>query len=180
MTCGLMLLVNLILVAVFFKELMITTFDPQLAGALGFKPRAMHYGLMTITTATLVTAFEVVGSILVIGMLVIPPATAFFITRRLWPMIAVALVSAVSASFFGHLAAITLPGPLTSMLGLPFVDSVKTSGSIVVVATAQLILALLFGPERGILIDRYRHEPRREPALLLETDAIGSGMPPSP
>tara|TARA_R110002049_G_scaffold47902_1_gene138472 strand:+ start:200002 stop:200922 length:921 start_codon:yes stop_codon:yes gene_type:complete len=177
-TCGVMLMVNLVLVAVLFKELMITTFDPQLAGALGFKPRAIHYGLMTITTATLVTAFEVVGSILVIGMLVIPPATAFFITRRLWPMIAIAVAAAVSASVLGHLAAITLPGPLTTLFGLPWVDSVKTSGSIVVVAAGQLLLALLFGPERGILVDVYRHEPRIEPVAPLEPDVIGSGMPP--
>ena len=177
-TCGVMLLVNLVLVTVLFKELMITTFDPQLAGALGFKPRAVHYGLMTITTATLVTAFEVVGSILVIGMLVIPAATAFFVTRRLWPMIAVAVIAAVSASILGHLAAITLPGPITTAFGLPFVDSVKTSGSIVVVAAAQLIVALLFGPERGILVDRYRHEHHLQPVNLYDTDAIGSGMPP--
>ena len=178
MTCALMLMVNLILVGAMFKELMITTFDPQLAGALGFKPRAIHYGLMTITTATLVTAFEVVGSILVIGMLVIPPATAFFITRRLWPMIAVAMVAAVLASCLGHLAAITLPGPITSILGLPFVESVKTSGSIVVLATIQLLLALFFGPERGILLDRYRYNPRPKPVSGLESDVIGSGMPP--
>ena len=177
-TCGLMLLVNLGLVVALFKELMITTFDPQLAGALGFKPRAVHYGLMTITTATLVTAFEVVGSILVIGMLVIPSATAFFITRRLWPMIAVAVASAVTASVLGHLAAITLPGPITSAVGLPFVDSVKTSGSIVVVAGIGLLASMMFGPERGILVDRYRHEPRVQPVGLVDTDAIGSGMPP--
>ena len=77
-----MLLANLALVFVAFKELMITTFDPQLAGALGFRPRLVHYCLITVTTATLVTAFEGVGSILVIGMLVIPPATAFFVVRR--------------------------------------------------------------------------------------------------
>ncbi|MFK8113866.1 MAG: metal ABC transporter permease, partial [Rubripirellula sp.] len=64
-TCGVMLLINLGLIFVLFKELMITTFDPQLAGALGFRPRLVHYGLMTVTTATVVTAFEVVGSILV-------------------------------------------------------------------------------------------------------------------
>lgn len=177
-TCGIMLLVNLFLVAILFKELMITTFDPQLAGALGFKPRVIHYGLMTVTTATLVTAFEVVGSILVIGMLVIPAATAFFVTRRLWPMIVVAMATAISASVLGHLAAITLPGPITGAIGLPFVDSVKTSGSIVIVAAAQLMIALLFGPERGILVDRYRPEPRLQPVAFLDTDAIGSGMPP--
>ncbi|QDT07260.1 Manganese transport system membrane protein MntB [Rubripirellula lacrimiformis] len=155
-TCALMLVVNLVLVTVLFKELMLTTFDPELAGTLGLRPEWMHYGLMTITTATIVTAFEVVGSILAIGMLVIPPSTAFFISRRLRPMIAVSMSVAVSASVLGHLAAITLPGPITSALGLPYVESVTTSGAIVLVAAAQLLIAMLIGPERGILVDRYR------------------------
>ncbi len=183
--CGIMLLVNLVLVLVLFKELMITTFDPQLAGALGFQPRLMHYGLMTVTTATVVTAFEVVGSIMVIGMLVIPPATAFFLTRRLRPMIVISVIVAVSASVFGHLAAITLAGPLTTALGLPYVDSVKTSGAIVMVAGLQLLIALFVGPERGILVDRYRHQDdrpgryREKHSLGSGLEALGAGLPPS-
>ena len=160
--CGLMLMINVALVTLLFKEMMITTFDPQLALALGFRPRLLHYGLMTVTTATVVTAFEVVGSILVIGMLVTPAATAFFITRRLRPMIAVSIVAAVLASIAGHLLAITLPEPITSALGLPVVDSVKTSGAIVVVAALLLLVALLLGPERGLLVDRYR-VPAQQP-----------------
>ena len=155
--CGVMLLLNIAMVFLLFKELMITTFDPELAGALGFRPRMMHYALLTVTTATLVTAFEVVGSILVIGMLVIPASTAFFITRRLRPMIVVAVIASLAASVLGLFAATTLPAPITSALGLPFVDSVKVSGSIVVAAAAILTLAILFGPERGVLVDRYRH-----------------------
>lgn len=173
--CGLVLLINLSLVVFMFKELMITTFDPELSGALGFKPRLMHYGLMTITTMTVVTAFEVVGSILVVGMLVIPAATAFFITRRLRPMIIIAVMVAVSASVLRHLAAITLPGPLTTALGWPHVDSVKTSGSIVIMAGVQLMLALLLGPERGILVDRYRHKDDEQP-LYREKHSLGSGL----
>ncbi len=156
--CAFMLAVNLFLVTALFKELMLTTFDPQLASSLGFRPRLMHYGLMTITTATIVTAFEVVGSILVVGMLVIPAATAFFMTRRLLPMMVVAMLSGALASLLGHLAAITLPGPITEFLGFPYVDSVKTSGMIVVVAGVQMLIAMFFGPERGVFFDRFRRE----------------------
>lgn len=155
--CATMLLLNGLLVLMLFKELMITTFDPQLAGTLGFRPRLIHYGLMTITTATVVTAFEVVGSILVIGMLVIPPSTAHFITRRLKPMLAVSMAVAVSASLLGHIAANTLPGPITAAFGLPVTESVRTSGAIVLVAAVQMLIAMMLGPERGILVDRYRH-----------------------
>lgn len=153
---GCMLTGNLLLVFILFKELMITTFDPELARSHGFRPRLIHYGLMAFTTATVVTAFEVVGSILVIGMLVIPPSTAFFVTRRLKPMIVVSVLSAMSASVLGHIAANTLPGPITSALGLPGPESVRTSGAIVVVAAGQLLVAVLFGTERGVVVDRLR------------------------
>ncbi len=180
--CTVMLVINIAIVLLMFKELMITTFDSELAGALGFKPRWIHYGLMTLTTVTVVTAFEVVGSILVIGMLVIPPSTAYFVTRRLRPMILISVVLAVTASILGHLAAITLPGPLTDLLGLPYVDSVRTSGAIVMAAAVQLIIAMLLGPERGILVDRYRHRDDEEPyhqkhSLGESLEHLGTGLP---
>lgn len=154
--CAIALMINVLLTVVMFKELLLTTFDPQLAGTLGLRPRWMHYGLMTVTTITIVTAFQVVGSILAIGMLVIPPSTAFFINRRLRPMLVVSVAAGVSASILGHLAAITLPGPITVGLGLSEVESVTTSGMIVLVAAAQLVVAMLFGPQRGVLVDRFK------------------------
>jgi manganese/zinc/iron transport system permease protein len=154
--CGVMLLFNFLLVVLFFKELMLTTFDAGLARSLGFRPRLVHYVLMALTSATVVTSFEVVGSILVIGMLVIPPSTAFFITRRLCPMIVISVIVAVSASVLGHVGANVLPGPLTETFGLPVTESVRTSGAIVVAAAVQLVTAVLFGTERGLIPDRYR------------------------
>ncbi len=141
--CLVALLFNLMMVSVLYKELIITTFDPELAGALGFRPKAFHYGLLAVTTTTLVTAFEVVGSILVIGMLVIPPTTASFLTHRLRPMLGWSVAFAVAASVLGHLAAITLPGPITHWVGFPEVDSVRTSGAIVVVAGLMLVITIL-------------------------------------
>jgi manganese/zinc/iron transport system permease protein len=156
---GIMLICNIFLVTLCFKELMLTTFDSELARSLGFRPRLVHYGLMAFTSATVVTSFEVVGSILVIGMLVIPPSTAFFLTRRLRPMLVISVLVAISASALGHIAANVLPGPMTAALGLPSTESVRTSGAIVVVAACQLVLAIVFGTERGLLIARFR---RRE------------------
>jgi manganese/zinc/iron transport system permease protein len=154
--CGFMLLFNVLLVVLFFKELMLTTFDAGLARSLGFRPRLVHYVLMALTSATVVTSFEVVGSILVIGMLVIPPSTAFFITRRLCPMIVISVLVAISASVLGHVGANVLPGPLTEAFGLPVTESVRTSGAIVVAAAFQLVAAVLFGAERGLIPDRLR------------------------
>ncbi|QDS94848.1 Manganese transport system membrane protein MntB [Roseimaritima multifibrata] len=170
--CGVMLLVNVIAITVMFKELMITTFDPQLAAALGYRPETLHFALLAVTTATLVTAFEVVGSILVIGMLILPAATAFFITRRLVPMLLVAVFAAVLAAVGGYLAAITLPQPITRAFGLPIVEDVKASGMIILVAAFGLTIALLFGPERGVLIDRLRRSKR-----LKQNPSNGSSSP---
>ncbi len=156
--CGFILLLNLLLVGLCFKELMLTTFDAGLARSLGFRPRLVHYVLMALTSATVVTSFEVVGSILVIGMLVIPPSTAFFITRRLCPMIVISVLVAVSASVLGHVAANVLPGPFTDVLGLPATESVRTSGAIVVAAAFQLVCAVLFGTERGLIPERLRRK----------------------
>lgn len=166
LACGFMLLLNVLLVAFCFKELMLTTFDPGLARSLGFRPRLVHYALMAITSATVVTSFEVVGSILVIGMLVIPPSTAFFMTRRLCPMIVFSVLAALSASVLGHLAANLLPGPMTDAFGLPLTESVRTSGAIVVTAAVQLVAAVLFGTERGLMPDRLRRR-----GLLAEVHA---------
>jgi manganese/zinc/iron transport system permease protein len=149
MVCAAMLAVNVGLVGLLSKELLITTFDPQQAAALGFHPRRMHYGLMVVTTTTLVAAFEVVGSILVIGMLVVPAAAASFVTARLSTMLATAIGVALASAVMGHVAAITLPGPLTRAAGLPEVLDVKTSGAMILVSVAFLIAAMLFGPHRG-------------------------------
>ncbi len=161
---GLMLVCNLFLVMMCFKELLLTTFDPGLARSLGFRPTAVHYALMAFTSATVVTSFEVVGSILVIGMLVIPPSTAFFVTRRLMPMIVCSVLVAMSASVIGHVVANVVPGPVTAGLGLPPTESVRTSGAIVIVAAMQMFIAILFGKERGLVISRMR---RRD--LIVET-----------
>ncbi len=164
--CAGMLLFNFLIVVVLYKELLITTFDPELASSLGFKPTLIHYGLLAITTTTLVTAFEVVGSILVIGMLVIPPATASLMTRRLRPMLCWSVAFAVFASIAGHVAAITLSAPLTRALGLPEVESVRTSGMIVVVAGLVLMVVVLL---RSLIAYRHAASHRSQTTRMSST-----------
>ncbi|RPI22088.1 MAG: metal ABC transporter permease, partial [Chloroflexota bacterium] len=77
------LLLNLVFIVVFYKELKLATFDAGLAAALGFFPGLLHYGLMTIVSITAVGAFETVGSILVVALMVAPPVTAFLLTDSL-------------------------------------------------------------------------------------------------
>ena len=76
-TAGGLLLINLVFITVFFKELKLVTFDPMLAAVLGFAPAAMHYALMTMVSLTTVGAFEAVGSVLVVAFMIGPPVTAY-------------------------------------------------------------------------------------------------------
>jgi manganese/zinc/iron transport system permease protein len=66
-----------------WKELKLATFDPGLAAALGFRAGADLYALLALTSVTAVAAFDAVGAILFIAFVIVPPATAFLLTRRL-------------------------------------------------------------------------------------------------
>lgn len=65
---GAILALNAAFLAVFYKELKLSTFDAALAGALGFAPGALHYAFMTLVSVTAVGAFDAVGSILVVAL----------------------------------------------------------------------------------------------------------------
>ncbi|MCL4170376.1 UNVERIFIED_CONTAM: hypothetical protein GTU68_009998, partial [Idotea baltica] len=73
---GVIVLVTLLLLVVFFKELKVSTFDKQLAATLGFSPLIIHYGLMSVASVTTVGAFDAVGAILVVALMIAPAAMA--------------------------------------------------------------------------------------------------------
>lgn len=122
---GAMVLLNVLLVLLFFKELKICSFDPGLATTLGIPSELVNYGLMVMVALTTVACFEVVGSIIVIAMLIVPAATAFLMTRRLVPMLWAACGMAALSAVVGH----ALAGVVPSMLGFA---STSTSGMIAV------------------------------------------------
>ncbi len=146
-----MLLVNLGLLTLFYKELRVATFDPGLATALGINARVMNYGLMSITAVTVVMAFQSVGSILVIGLLIVPAACAVLLCNRLITMIGIALTVAALSAALGHAMAKTLPSMLFSRLGLPAVKDAGTSGMIAVACGMIFMSIFLFSPHHGIL-----------------------------
>ncbi|MEE3371974.1 MAG: metal ABC transporter permease [Planctomycetota bacterium] len=150
MVAGL-LVVNLILVLLFYKELTISAFDPNLATTLGIRARLMHYALMATTAATLVAAFESVGSILVITMLVAPTATASLLTDRLPTRLVVTLAIAFTTALLGHAMALTLPALVFSRLGFPEIKDASTAGMMAVVAGMLFILAMFFAPRHGMI-----------------------------
>ena len=117
-------LLNLVVVTVFFKELKLATFDAGLAASLGLAPGLIHYGLMTLVSITAVGAFDAVGLILVVALMVGPPATAYLLTDRLGRLLALAaLIGAVDAAL-GFALAIwwdaSIAGCMAVAVGLVF------------------------------------------------------------
>lgn len=106
---GAILLLNILFVGLFYKELKVTSFDPDLATSLGINAKIMHYVLMSLVAATTVAAFQSVGSILVIAMLIVPAAAAWLLTDRLLPMILLGQLIAFLCAFFGHITSVEAP-----------------------------------------------------------------------
>ena len=146
-TLGAVLVVNLAFVLVLWKELKLTTFDPGLAAALGFLPVALHYAVLTLTSVTAVAAFDAVGAILFIAFVIVPPATAYLLTRRLWLMVVLAVGLSVAACVAGYLLAImwnvSIAGMMASMTGLWFA------------------IALLFAPDHGLIAQAFGWRSKR-------------------
>jgi manganese/zinc/iron transport system permease protein len=95
---GGILILNLLFIVLFYKELKLATFDVGLAAALGFSPGLIHYALMTLVSVTAVGAFDAVGSILVVALMIGPPAAAYLLTDRLPRLIGLsALIGVLSA-----------------------------------------------------------------------------------
>lgn len=139
------LLINLLFVIFFLKELKLSSFDPALATTTGFNATIIHYTLMTLVAITAVASFETVGNILVVAMFVVPPAAAYMLTDRLGRMIVLSVVLAIVAAVTGHISAITVP----RWFGY---QSTSTAGMMAVASGLLFVVAVLFGPRHGILV----------------------------
>lgn len=151
---GVILLANLGLILLFYKELKLATFDPALAAALGFSPVLVHYGLMTMVSITAVGAFDHVGSILVIALMIAPAATGYLLTDRLGVMLGLSVGAGVLSAISGYWLArgfdVNIAGAMATSTGLLF------------------LLAFLLAPERG-QIARLVERRRRRLRFAMET-----------
>lgn len=115
---GLILFLNALLIVLFYKELQVTTFHPEYAAALGFKPVLIHYGLMTSVSLTAVGGYDSVGSILVIGFMVGPALTAHLYSRKLSAMISLAVIVGVFNSVVGVWVAFCFDVAIAGMIAV--------------------------------------------------------------
>lgn len=149
MTLSAVLIVNLIFVLIFFKELKLSSFDASLSTTLGFPAALMHYLLMTLVAVTAVACFESVGNILVVAMMVVPPCTAYLLTDRLGWMLVLSCFIGSLAAVLGHLSAIIVP----EIWGY---RSTSSAAMIAVVAGLLFIAAALLSPKHGVIIRAIR------------------------
>lgn len=117
-TLALVALLNVLFVTIFFKELRLTSFDPALAAAQGYRPGLMHLLLMTIVAVTTVAAFEAVGSILVVAMLIVPGVVAHLLCDRLGPLLVIATLAGIAATGGGYTAGALLDVDAAGMIGV--------------------------------------------------------------
>ncbi|WP_299337839.1 metal ABC transporter permease [uncultured Psychroserpens sp.] len=150
---GTILIFTIILLFAFFKELKLSTFDKGLAASLGFSPVIIHYGLMTVSSVTTVGAFDAVGAILVVALMIAPAATAYLLTtdlkKMLWLSISFGVFSAISGYWLAHWLDASIAGSITTMLGLLF------------------LVVYLFAPSKGIIAVLYREKQQRTEVSLL-------------
>lgn len=102
------LLINAAFLTVFHRQLKITTFDPRFARTLGIRSGALNTAFMFLVSLTVTAAFNGAGAILVIALIVAPPATAYLLTDRLPVMIGLAAGIAAGGAVGGFWVAYVL------------------------------------------------------------------------
>lgn len=132
----------------FYKELLVSSFDPIMAKAYGLPIRVIHYFLMILLTLVTVASLQTVGIILVVAMLITPASTAYLLTDRLWVMLY------LSAGI----------GVLSAILGLYFsyTYNLASGATIVLAATSLFVLTFIFSPKQGLLWRTIKSFHKRE------------------
>lgn len=150
---GSILVITLALLLLFFKELKLSTFDKGLATTLGFSPILIHYGLMTVSSVTIVGAFDAVGAVLVVALIIAPAATAYLLTDDLRKMLLLSCLfgvfSAISGYWTAHVLDASIAGSMTTVLGIVF------------------LFAYLFSPKQGVLFGLFKERQQRVEVSLL-------------
>lgn len=137
LTTAVVLGIVILFVTIFYKELLITSFDETFAATYGLKVQLIHYSLMLVLTLVTVSALQTVGIILVVAMLITPAATAFLWTNRLSLML-------ILSAAFGVVSA-------TVGLYLSYTFNWASGPAIVLVAAAFFTIAFVFSPKQGFV-----------------------------
>ncbi len=134
------LVIGLIVVAILFalmKEFTLVAFDSTMARSLGYPVFLLDLVLLLLVSATIVVSLQTVGNILILALIVTPPATARLLTDRLDHMMVMSAFIAVASGVVG--------------LYISYHASVAAGGAIVLTVTAVFLVALVLAPNHGLL-----------------------------
>lgn len=129
-------LLTVLIVLFFYKELVVTSFDGVLASSLGIRSQWVHHGLMLWLSVVVVSAFEAVGAILVIAMLILPGATSALLAERLPTRLGLTVLHSILSSVLGM------------HLGVWWDCSI--GAAMVVAGSGLFVLAWIFNPSTGL------------------------------
>jgi manganese/zinc/iron transport system permease protein len=117
-------LLNSLTIAIFYRQLKVTTFDPDFARSLSLKPTAMKLIIVFMTSLTAVAVFDAVGPILVVAFFTIPAASARLIQNRLSTVLLTAIIISILSSLMGTSIAFeantNLPGTIAVLMGVGY------------------------------------------------------------
>lgn len=128
--------VVLLILFAFLKEFTLIAFDSTMAKSAGYPVFALDIVLLLLVAATVVVSLQTVGNILILALVVTPPATARLLTDRLSRMLILSALTAVASGFIGLL--------------LSYHVDIAAGGTIVLTATAMFLLALILAPNHGL------------------------------
>ncbi len=140
-------LVTIVLMALFYRVLLLSSFDTGLAASYGYRPALIHYGMMFAVSFIVVAAFQAVGAILVIALLILPGAAAYLCSHRLKTMLALAALHCLLSAVGG--------------LYIHVWFDTNMAASVVVCGAVLLLLAWLLGPVDGLLWKWGKDEPEQ-------------------
>jgi manganese/iron transport system permease protein len=135
----------LLVVKLFYKELLFYTFDKTGAQAIGLPINTLYFGFMAAITLTIIASMQAVGVILVISLLIGPALTAYLLVKELHQMMIVGAIIGAIASISG--------------VYLSYYQNLPSGPAIVLVSSSLFLLALLFSPSQGILTRSKQAEP---------------------
>jgi len=141
------LLALLVFLALLFKELKVMVFDPLLAAACGLRPGRLHICWLGLVSVTVVTTFETAGSILVVALMITPPAAAHLLCDGLGRTFVVSGLLGVLSAVGGFYVALPL--------------GIGPAGPMAAFAGGVFLLVLLGAPKRGLIAATLRRRRQR-------------------
>lgn len=143
--------VQLLFIFICYKELKAASFDPELASRFGLRPKLFQLFWLSIVSLTTVAAFNVAGSILIVALMIAPPAAAYLVTTRLHYLLLVASVIGAVSALIGFYISLFLDiaptGPIASCSGIVF------------------LTILIFSPQNGFLAIQWGYWRRNRETL---------------